>query len=175
MKLLPICINNKFNHMVDFEEPNNVNFVVSADNEGTLLKFFKRNNGVLVQETPSEKIYYVNDVTSNSTADSNGNVIDININIELVEQIKNLLETSRQKIAFEVNTTLLQTYWQIGKIIVEKGIYFFMSAFRIANLSANNVAILNRSVEQRMAQKYYADNFNDEFVDNLDVAEEVLV
>lgn len=37
----------------------------------------------------------------------------------LVEQIKSLLEASRQKIAVEVNTTLLHTYWQIGKIIVE--------------------------------------------------------
>lgn len=97
MKLLPICINNKFNHMVDFDNNKNVNFVVSADNEGTLLNFFKRNNGVLVQETPSEKIYYVNDVTSNSTADSNGNVIDININIELVEQIKNQDENKDDK------------------------------------------------------------------------------
>ena len=41
------------------------------------------------------------------------------INKNLVEQIKSLLESSRQKIAVEVNTTLLQTYWQIGKIIVE--------------------------------------------------------
>ncbi len=41
------------------------------------------------------------------------------INIDLVEQIKALLEDSRQKIAVEVNTTLLHTYWQIGKIIVE--------------------------------------------------------
>ena len=30
-----------------------------------------------------------------------------------------MLEASRQKIAIEVNTTLLHTYWQIGKIIVE--------------------------------------------------------
>ena len=37
----------------------------------------------------------------------------------LVEQIKKLLEASRQKAVFEVNTTLLHTYWQIGKIIVE--------------------------------------------------------
>ena len=36
-----------------------------------------------------------------------------------IEQIKSLLESSRQKIAVEVNTTLLSTYWQIGKIIVE--------------------------------------------------------
>ena len=41
------------------------------------------------------------------------------INSNLVEQIKALLEASRQKIAVEVNTTLLQTYWKIGKIIVE--------------------------------------------------------
>lgn len=41
------------------------------------------------------------------------------INNHLIEQIKALLESSRQKIAVEVNTTLLQTYWQIGKIIVE--------------------------------------------------------
>ena len=41
------------------------------------------------------------------------------ISNNLVEQIKILLEASRQKIAVEVNTTLLHTYWQIGKIIVE--------------------------------------------------------
>lgn len=41
------------------------------------------------------------------------------INNRLVDQIKTLLEASRQKIAVEVNTTLLRTYWQIGKIIVE--------------------------------------------------------
>lgn len=41
------------------------------------------------------------------------------INNNLVEQIKSLLEASRQKVAIEVNTTLLHTYWQIGKIIVE--------------------------------------------------------
>ena len=37
----------------------------------------------------------------------------------LVEQIKKLLEDARKKVAVEVNTTLLHTYWQIGKIIVE--------------------------------------------------------
>ena len=41
------------------------------------------------------------------------------INHDLVEQIKSLLEASRQKISVEINTTLLHTYWQIGKIIVE--------------------------------------------------------
>ena len=37
----------------------------------------------------------------------------------VVSQIKSLLETARQKVAVEVNSTLLSTYWQIGKIIVE--------------------------------------------------------
>lgn len=37
----------------------------------------------------------------------------------VVSQIKSLLEAARQKVAAEVNTTLLSTYWQIGKIIVE--------------------------------------------------------
>lgn len=41
------------------------------------------------------------------------------INNNLVEQIKTLLEASRKKIAVAVNTTLLHTYWEIGKIIVE--------------------------------------------------------
>lgn len=43
----------------------------------------------------------------------------------------------------------------IGKIIQEKGFSYFISAFRIRNLTAVNAGILNRSVEQRMAQKYY--------------------
>ena len=41
------------------------------------------------------------------------------INNNLVEQIKSLLEASRQKLAIEVNTTLLHTYWQIGRLICE--------------------------------------------------------
>lgn len=40
-------------------------------------------------------------------------------NKNIVEQIKILLEESRQKIAVEVNTTLLHTYWQIGRLICE--------------------------------------------------------
>lgn len=63
----------------------------------------------------------------------------------------------------------------IGKIVIEKGIYFFMSAFRILNLSSHNVSILNRSVEQRMAQKYYARDFDDGFVDSEETQQEVTV
>ncbi len=41
------------------------------------------------------------------------------VNSNIVKQIRSLLETSRQKIATHVNTTLLHTYWQIGKLICE--------------------------------------------------------
>lgn len=47
----------------------------------------------------------------------------------------------------------------IGKIIHEKGFYYFISAFRIKNLNPANTIILNRSVEQRMAQKFYSEEF----------------
>lgn len=41
------------------------------------------------------------------------------IDNKIIEQIKSLLESARQKVAAEVNSTLIMTYWQIGKIIVE--------------------------------------------------------
>ncbi len=37
----------------------------------------------------------------------------------LIEQIGNLLHAGRQKAAVSVNTILVQTYWQIGRYIVE--------------------------------------------------------
>ena len=37
----------------------------------------------------------------------------------MIGQIRSLLENARQKVAAEVNSTLIMTYWQIGKIIVE--------------------------------------------------------
>lgn len=43
----------------------------------------------------------------------------------------------------------------VGKIVAEKGFVYFTKAFRIENLSESNVNILNRSVEQRMAQVYF--------------------
>ena len=41
------------------------------------------------------------------------------IDNKMIEQIRFLLENARQKVATEVNSTLIMTYWQIGKIIVE--------------------------------------------------------
>ena len=41
------------------------------------------------------------------------------IDKKMVEQIRSLLESARRKVATEVNSTLIATYWQIGRIIVE--------------------------------------------------------
>ena len=49
----------------------------------------------------------------------------------------------------------------VGKIIAEKGFVFFTKAFRIVNLSESNSLILNRSVQQRMAQIYYDDKLSE--------------
>lgn len=38
---------------------------------------------------------------------------------KLVNEIKSLLNSARETVASTVNTTLLRTYWQIGKMIVE--------------------------------------------------------
>lgn len=38
----------------------------------------------------------------------------------LVGQIKQIIEESRKKVAKDINIRLLLTYWQIGKLIVEK-------------------------------------------------------
>ena len=39
---------------------------------------------------------------------------------ELVNEIKDLIINARNKVAQQVNETLVNTYWNIGKIIVEK-------------------------------------------------------
>ena len=40
-------------------------------------------------------------------------------NIKMIEDIKNIIITSRNKIAYEVNNTMLLAYWNVGRIIVE--------------------------------------------------------
>lgn len=43
----------------------------------------------------------------------------------------------------------------IGKIIAQIGFVAFINNYRIINLTPINAVVINRSVEQRMAQKYY--------------------
>lgn len=40
-------------------------------------------------------------------------------NDKMIEDIKNVIITSRNKITYEVNNTMLIAYWNVGKIIVE--------------------------------------------------------
>ena len=40
-------------------------------------------------------------------------------NIQMIEEIKDVIIRSRNKIAYEVNNTMLLAYWNVGKIIVE--------------------------------------------------------
>lgn len=50
----------------------------------------------------------------------------------------------------------------IGKIISQYGFVFFINHFSIINLDAFNASILNRSVQQRMAQTYYDSTIKDD-------------
>lgn len=49
----------------------------------------------------------------------------------------------------------------IGKIISKYGFVFFLNYFDLKNLTPFNASILNRSVQQRMAQTYYDDTIED--------------
>ena len=40
-------------------------------------------------------------------------------NMQMIEEIKDVITSSRNKIAYEVNNTMLLAYWNVGRIIVE--------------------------------------------------------
>ena len=44
---------------------------------------------------------------------------DLSYTASMVQEIKELLSGARQRVAVQVNTELLSTYWNIGRIIVE--------------------------------------------------------
>ena len=43
----------------------------------------------------------------------------IDTNDKMIEEIKNVIISSRRKVAYEVNNTMLMAYWNVGRIIVE--------------------------------------------------------
>ncbi len=49
----------------------------------------------------------------------------------------------------------------IGKIVAENGFIYFMKYFELKNVTPFNIGVINRSVEQRMAQKYYDNTLPD--------------
>lgn len=40
-------------------------------------------------------------------------------NVKMIEEIKDVIINSKNKIAYEVNNTMLLAYWNVGRIIVE--------------------------------------------------------
>ena len=44
---------------------------------------------------------------------------DLSYTDAMIDEIKGLLLNARQRVAVQVNTELLSTYWNIGRIIVE--------------------------------------------------------
>lgn len=40
-------------------------------------------------------------------------------NIKMIEEIKDVIISSRNKIAYEVNNSMISAYWNVGRIIVE--------------------------------------------------------
>lgn len=40
-------------------------------------------------------------------------------NIQMIEEIKEVIINSRNKISYEINNTMLLAYWNVGRIIVE--------------------------------------------------------
>ena len=40
-------------------------------------------------------------------------------NYKMIEDIKEVIVYSRQKVSYEVNNTMLIAYWNVGKIIVQ--------------------------------------------------------
>ena len=44
---------------------------------------------------------------------------DLTYTNSMMNEIREILQSARQRVAIQVNTELLSTYWNIGKIIVE--------------------------------------------------------
>lgn len=42
-----------------------------------------------------------------------------NANTKMIEEIKNIIISSREKVTYAVNNTMMNAYWNVGKIIVE--------------------------------------------------------
>lgn len=114
---------------------------------------------------------YVDLWLENLESDIDENIINIKIS-ELsggtgtriaAEKVRNMVmnivnnDKKRVNLDFEGINTISSSFADelIGKIIKEKGFVFFTQAFRLTNLTPFLIAIINRSVEQRMAQIYY--------------------
>ena len=75
------------------------------------------------------------------------------------EKLRTLVLNIKKKVVLDfTGVNLISSSYAdelIGKIISQYGFSFFISHFSMTNLSSTNAFILNRSVQQRMAQNYY--------------------
>lgn len=73
--------------------------------------------------------------------------------------ITNTLKEKNQRIILDFNgvNVVSSSYADelIGKLVVEYGFIYFLAHFKLTNLSPLNISVINRSVEQRMGNKYY--------------------
>ena len=77
----------------------------------------------------------------------------------------NLTLSDKKRVVFDFSgVNLISSSYSdelVGKIISRYGFSFFINHFAIINLSPTNASILNRSVQQRMAQAYYDETMNE--------------
>lgn len=110
----------------------------------------------------------------NLESDTDENIVNIKISEmsggtgtrKSAEKIRNMVmniannDKKRVNLDFKGINTISSSFADelIGKIIKEKGFVFFMQVFKLTNLTPFLIVIINRSVEQRMAQIYYDKN-----------------
>ncbi len=139
-------------------------------NRGTTLVDFQLNYSNPIDIAKALNGYEPLDLWLENLEDTNGNVV-----IEIANQsggtgtrkaaeklrnlVLNILKNERKRIVLDFNgVNLISSSYAdelIGKIIVQYGIVAFINNFEIKNMSEFNSGVLNRSVQQRMAQKYY--------------------
>ena len=69
-----------------------------------------------------------------------------NLNFELYSDLKNIIEQSRKYVITKVNTIMLQTYWNIGKRIVEEE--------QKGNLKAEYGSGLLKEISKRLTNEF---------------------
>lgn len=84
---------------------------------------------------------------------------------KLRTMVMNIVLAEKKKVVLDFDgVNLLSSSFSdelIGKIISRYGFIFFISSFSLRNITASNASILNRSVQQRMAQTYYDSSIED--------------
>lgn len=93
---------------------------------------------------------------------------------KLRTMILNIVLADKKKVVLDFsNVHLISSSFSdelIGKIISTYGFVFFIRNFNIININSFNALILNRSVQQRMAQMYYDNTIEDATDDATDDA-----